>query len=92
MSFEARDNVIRVTDTNGDVVFDTGTPIPHIAAVLTHTVTHAFPESGDTAVALASGYISAFSSGCREFQCNLEYVCKDVSYARKLVTLDQAAA
>jgi hypothetical protein len=34
MSFEARDNIIRVTDTNGDVVFDTGTPMPHIAAVL----------------------------------------------------------
>jgi hypothetical protein len=78
MSFEARDNIIRVTDTNGDVVFDTGTPMPHIAAVVTHTVTHAFLESGDTPVALDSGFVSAFMSGCRDFQCNFEYVCKDV--------------
>ncbi len=78
MSFEARDNVIRVTDTNGDVVFDTGTPMPHIAAVLNSTVTHAFPESGDTSVALASGFVSAFMSGCRDFRCSFEYVCNDV--------------
>ena len=78
MSFEARDNIIRVTDTNDDVVFDTGTPMPHIAAVLNSTITHVFPESGDTPVALASGFVSAFMSGCRDFQCNLEYVCKDV--------------
>jgi hypothetical protein len=78
MSFEARDNIIRVTDTNGDVVFDTSTPMPHIAAVLTHTVTHAFPESGDAPVVLASGFVSAFISGCRDFQCDYEYLCNDV--------------
>lgn len=78
MSFEARNNVIRVTDTNGDVVFDTGTPMPHIAAVLTHTVTHAFPESGDTPVALGFDILSKVVSGCRDFQCQSEYICKDV--------------
>lgn len=78
MSFEARDNVIRVTDTNGDVVFDTSTPMPHIAAVLTHTVTHAFPESGDTSVALGYSTVSDIISGCRDFRCDLEYLCNDV--------------
>ena len=78
MSFEARDNIIRVTDTNGDVVFDTGTPMPHIAAVLTHTVTHAFPASGNTSVALGSNTVSDIISGCREFRCALEWICNDV--------------
>ena len=78
MSFEARDNIIRVTDTNGDVVFDTGTPMPHIAAVLTHSVTHAFPESDDTSVALGFNTVSAIISGCRDFRCTIDYVCESV--------------
>jgi hypothetical protein len=78
MSFEARDNIIRVTDTNGDVVFDTGTPMPHIAAVLTHTINHVFPDSGDTPVALGYSTVSDIISGCREFRCSLEYICNDV--------------
>jgi hypothetical protein len=78
MSFEARDNVIRVTDTNGDVVFDTGTPMPHIAAMLTHSVTHTFAQSANTSVALGVNTVNAFASGCRNYRCSVEYVCNDV--------------
>lgn len=75
MSFTAENNVIRVTDTNGDVVFDTGTPMPHIAAVITNTITHVFPESSDSAVAVSFESISSIVSGCRDFSCSFEYVC-----------------
>lgn len=75
MSFTAENNVIRVTDTNGAVVFDTGTPMPHIAAVITNTITHTFPESSDSAVGVKFEPVSAFTSGCRSYQCNFEYVC-----------------
>ena len=78
MSFEARNNIIRVTDTNGDVVFDTSTPMPHIAAVLTHTQTHAFPETGDTPIALGFSTLNKFTSGCQNFECRSDYLCKDV--------------
>lgn len=89
MSFLAENNVIRVTDTNGDIVFDTGTPMPHIAAVLVASVVHQFPESADTPVALDFGIVGAFLSGCREFRCsneyicNFEYVCKQVFRCRQ---------
>lgn len=77
MSFTAENNVIRVTDTNGDVVFDTGTPMPHIAAVIYSNVTHTFPESEDTTVAVGGGPVPAIVSGCRNFEnvCNFDYVC-----------------
>lgn len=82
MSFLAENNVIRVTDTNGDVVFDTDTPMPHIAAVVTSNVIHQFPDSGDTPVALSSSFIPSAISGCQDYQCNLEYVCEDVYACR----------
>lgn len=75
MSFLAENNVIRVSDTNGDVVFDTGTPMPHIAVVLFKNIIHQFPESGDTTVALDFKTLSPIISGCRDYQCNQEYIC-----------------
>ena len=80
MTFEAQNNNIVVTDTNGAVVFDTGTPMPHIAQVVTANVIHQFPESGDQVVATDSYTISAIVSSCRDFQyvCNTEYVCEQV--------------
>lgn len=80
MTFEAQNNNIVVTDTNGDVVFDTGTPMPHIAQVVTANVIHQFPESGDQVVATDFYPISAIVSGCRDFQyvCNTEYICGPV--------------
>lgn len=77
MTFEAQNNNIVVTDTNGDVVFDTGTPMPHIAQVITANIIHQFPESGDQTVATGFSYVPAGVSGCRDFQnvCGFEYVC-----------------
>jgi hypothetical protein len=77
LTFEAENNVIRVTDSNGDVVFDTATPMPHIAGVLTSTITHTFPESGDAKVRTGFGLVAAGLSGCTELQyvCSQEYVC-----------------
>jgi hypothetical protein len=70
-TFEAVNNVIRVRDTNGAVVFDTGTPMPHIAQVITTTLSHTFAASG-TSRDRSIGYVSAPFSGCREYQ----YICR----------------
>lgn len=78
MSFTAQNNTIRVTDTNGDIVFDTATPMPHIAAVLVKTIVHQFPESADTPVVLKSGRTNAVTSGCKDFKCSSEYQCNNV--------------
>lgn len=76
MSFEAQNNIIRVTDdANGDVVFDTSTPMPHIAAVLTTNVVHEFPKSADGPIVHAYQTLDPSISGCREYQCNQEYIC-----------------
>jgi hypothetical protein len=84
-SFEAANNVIRVRDTNGAVVFDTGTPMPHIAQVITATLGHSFAASGTSRVVRSFGYTSAFSSGCREsrYICRSEYVCRSVYVCRQ---------
>jgi len=75
MSFSAENNVIQVKDTNGDVVFDTSTPMPHIAAVLVKNIVHQFPDSGDTPVTLETKTLSPNESSCRDYQCNQEYIC-----------------
>jgi hypothetical protein len=75
MSFEAQNNVIRVTDTNGEVVFDTGTPMPHIATTITAQVTHTFPDSGDQPIIVEQKILSPTISGCEEYGCNQEYIC-----------------
>lgn len=54
MTFQAQTNNITVTDTNGDVVFNTGTPMPHIVQTVTSNVTHQFPESGDQTFTISS--------------------------------------
>jgi hypothetical protein len=83
-TFEAVNNVIRVRDTNGAVVFDTGTPMPHIAQVITTTLSHTFAASG-TSRDRSIGYVSAFASGCRNNQyiCRSEYVCRSVYVCRQ---------
>ena len=83
-TFEAVNNVIRVRDTNGAVVFDTGTPMPHIAQVITTTLSHTFAASG-TSRDRSIGYVSAPFSGCREYQyiCRTEYVCRSVYRCRQ---------
>lgn len=76
MSFTANNNVIRVTDTNGDVVFDTSTPMPHIVQQINTSVTHTFPESGDQQ-SIANELISELHSGCRDYKqvCRNNYIC-----------------
>lgn len=76
MTFVVADNNIKVTASNGDVVFDTATPMPHIAQVITTTITHTFPESGDTTVERNSYFVSD-SFNCRyyEYVCGQQYVC-----------------
>lgn len=76
MSFEAKNNQIRITDLNGDVVFETASPMPHIAAQITKTVTHAFPKSPNTAVTIARSRTPTLFSGCQEYQCQTAYLCK----------------
>jgi len=84
-SFEAADNVIRVRDTNGAVVFDTGTPMPHIAQVITATLNHSFAASATSRVVRSLGQTPVFTSGCRELQyiCNQEYVCRSIYVCRQ---------
>lgn len=84
-SFEAVNNVIRVRDTNGAVVFDTGTPMPHIAQVITATLGHSFAASATSRVVTSFRRSSAFASGCREMRyvCNLEYICNSVYLCRQ---------
>jgi len=88
-TFEAINNVIRVRDTNGAVVFDTGTPMPHIAQVITATLGHSFAASGTSRVVRSFGYTSAFSSGCREsrYIYRSEYVCRSLR-ANKSETIE----
>lgn len=47
MSFFASNDRIEVTDTNGETVFDTTTPMPFITTEIVTQVVHAFPDSGD---------------------------------------------
>jgi len=84
-SFEAANNVIRVRDTNGAVVFDTGTPMPHIAQAITATLDHSFAASATSRVVRGYNQTPAFTSGCRELQyiCNQEYVCRSVYVCRQ---------
>jgi hypothetical protein len=83
-TFEAANNVIRVRDTNGAVVFDTGTPMPHIAQVITTTLGHTFAASG-TSRDRSTSNVFAFASGCRDNQyiCRSEYVCRSVYVCRQ---------
>ena len=83
-TFEAVNNVIRVRDTNGAVVFDTGTPMPHIAQVITTTLGHTFAASG-TSRDRSTSNVFAFASGCRDNQyiCRSEYVCRSVYVCRQ---------
>jgi hypothetical protein len=83
-TFEAVNNVIRVRDTNGAVVFDTGTPMPHIAQVITTSLGHTFAASG-TSRDRSTSNVFAFASGCRDNQyiCRSEYVCRSVYVCRQ---------
>jgi hypothetical protein len=73
-TFEAVNNVIRVTDTDGSVTFDTGTPMPHIATTINAQVTHSFPKSGTSRTA---SYARLSGQGCQEYQqvCANRYSC-----------------
>lgn len=84
-TFEAVNNVIRVRDTNGAVVFDTGTPMPHIAQVITATLSHSFAASATSRVVTRLRRSPAFSSGCREnrYICTNEYICRSVYVCRQ---------
>ena len=77
-TFEAANNVIRVRDTNGAVVFDTGTPMPHIAQVITASISHSFAASPTSRAGRNIGRTPAFMSGCREYRyiCSTEYICR----------------
>lgn len=77
-TFEAANNVIRVRDTNGAVVFDTGTPMPHIAQVITASIAHSFAASPTSRAGRNIGRTPAFMSGCREYRyiCSTEYICR----------------
>mgnify|MGYP001142191457 CR=1 FL=1 len=48
MSFIVENNNITVTNSLGDTVFNTETPMPHITDVITNTITHTFLDSGDS--------------------------------------------
>lgn len=68
MTFQAQNNNITVTDTNGDVVFNTGTPMPHIVQTVTSNVTHQFPESGDQTF-----FVTQFT-WFNDFTCSYQYL------------------
>jgi hypothetical protein len=84
-SFEAANNAIRIRDTNGAVIFDTGTPMPHIAEVITATISHSFAASATSRVGRGLGTVSAFVSGCRDYRyiCTTEYICRSVYVCRQ---------
>lgn len=83
-TFEAANNVIRVRDTNGSVIFDTGTPMPHIAQVINANISHNFAASSTARVSKGFERTFASTSGCQEnqyictneYRCNSEYVCR----------------
>lgn len=74
MTFQAQNNNITVTDTNGDVVFNTGTPMPHIVQTITSNVTHQFPESGDQAFQISQFY-HPNNYGCpyQSYECTFQW-------------------
>ncbi len=45
MSFTAKDNNIKITNSSGTTVFDTSTPMPHITNTISTNITHTFPSS-----------------------------------------------
>jgi len=73
MSFVVENNNITVTNSLGDVVFNTDTPMPHITDVLTNTITHTFLDSGD------SQSYSTFST-FQDFNCPYTYFTYDTNY------------
>jgi len=77
MSFKVKDNNIQVTATNGDIVFDTSTPMPHITDVITNTITHSFPDASDTNSKSGFSIINDFSCSYTYYQ----YVTNYSSYS-----------
>lgn len=75
MTFTAENNNIRVTDTNGDVVFDTDTPMPHIVGVINASVSHVFPDSPAFADTATTYFRESMSCASQEYSCRSEYVC-----------------
>jgi len=65
MTFSAENNNIQIISSDGDVTFDTGTPMPHIVATLTGTQAHTFAELGQTVVTVSS--ISYDTLACQEY-------------------------
>jgi len=78
MSFEVENNNIRVTDTDGSVVFDTATPMPHIAKVINTTVTHTFPNSPNQGEFSSRFTPNSTLCSSQEYVCTSDYVCDSV--------------
>lgn len=50
MSFIVESNHIKVTNSAGQTIFDTGTPMPHIVQTINNTISVSFPDTGDVNV------------------------------------------
>jgi hypothetical protein len=76
-TFEAAENVIRVRDASGAVVFDTATPMPHIAAAISASLSHSFAPSA-TARVIARQWRTI--NTCQEYRniCTNDYICRQV--------------
>jgi hypothetical protein len=76
-TFVAQNNVIRVRDTSGAVVFDTSTPMPHITNVINSTVSHSFPNSGATRFGI---YFRTSQIYCEEYSFALQTMVRVDGY------------
>jgi hypothetical protein len=85
MSFFASNDRIRVTNSSGNTVFDTNTPMPHIIQDMTKTITHTFsavPRRNDlnyTSYTDPTCYYLDYQTTCNyeynPFSGEMEYVC-----------------
>lgn len=66
MSFTAKDNNIKITNSSGTTVFDTSTPMPHITNTISTNITHTFPSSAT--------YLNKYKNWCWYFGGEPEYI------------------
>lgn len=99
MSFIIENNHIQVSNSSGQVIFDTNTPMPHIVQILENNVNHSFADSGDQTIITNqlqvpnSGTCSGWVYSCNWNYCTWYYDWNPIyyrSFSNKVLAKNQS--